>query len=88
MQTKPVCSPCMRSHAHAIRSAKRNKTEQPKLCCEWAEGGDEDESPGNGGVGVDVPGALKGGAKRRKHGDSVDPRDEDRDALLARIGAS
>lgn len=35
---KPVCSPCLRTHAHVVRSAQRNLTPVPELCCTFVEG--------------------------------------------------
>ncbi|WVQ82737.1 hypothetical protein IAT38_004869 [Cryptococcus sp. DSM 104549] len=46
---RPSCAPCMRSHAHGVRSAHRNGTSLPVLVCTF---GDEDEqSPGSGDAG-------------------------------------
>ncbi|WVQ97615.1 hypothetical protein IAU59_004729 [Kwoniella sp. CBS 9459] len=42
---KPTCSPCLRSHAHAVRSAHRNGTAPPTLTCSYAEEGAPDASP-------------------------------------------
>ncbi|OCF37649.1 hypothetical protein I316_00776 [Kwoniella heveanensis BCC8398] len=42
---KPTCSPCLRSHAHAVRSAHRNGTAPPTLTCSYAEEGPLDASP-------------------------------------------
>ncbi|TYJ52723.1 hypothetical protein B9479_006657 [Cryptococcus floricola] len=41
----PVCSPCLRSHAHATRSANRNGTTPPVLVCTWADNDVGDDSP-------------------------------------------
>ncbi|CAK9783182.1 hypothetical protein CC85DRAFT_287591 [Cutaneotrichosporon oleaginosum] len=38
---RPTCNPCMRSHAHALRSAQRNKSRPPILVCTYA---DDDEA--------------------------------------------
>ncbi|WVQ82738.1 hypothetical protein IAT38_004870 [Cryptococcus sp. DSM 104549] len=46
---RPNCAPCMRSHAHGVRTAHRNGTPLPDLVCTF---GDEDEqSPGSGDAG-------------------------------------
>jgi hypothetical protein len=36
-QIHPACSPCLRSHAHALRTAQRTKTAPPTLLCTWAD---------------------------------------------------
>ncbi|TXT08720.1 hypothetical protein VHUM_02848 [Vanrija humicola] len=39
---RPTCNPCLRSHAHALRSAQRNKSRPPPLVCSYAEGDEEE----------------------------------------------
>ncbi|WVQ77010.1 hypothetical protein IAR50_006689 [Cryptococcus sp. DSM 104548] len=59
----PVCSPCLRSHAHATRSANRNGTTPPVLVCTWADNDVGDDSPvgdypmANGHSGQPMPAA-------------------------------
>lgn len=49
LQIKPVCSPCLRSHAHALRSAHRNNVAPPRCSCTYADTDtpppSDDESP-------------------------------------------
>ncbi|BEI81130.1 hypothetical protein CcaverHIS002_0202900 [Cutaneotrichosporon cavernicola] len=37
---RPTCNPCLRSHAHALRSAQRNKSRSPALVCTYADNDD------------------------------------------------
>ncbi|GFZ45511.1 hypothetical protein JCM24511_03237 [Saitozyma sp. JCM 24511] len=71
---RPTCSPCLRSHAHALRSAGRNKTTPPPLVCSWAENDTPETSPppgladmsirsdGSGPTSHSHDGAPRGGA--------------------------
>lgn len=85
----------MRSHAHALRSAQRNKSRPPPLVCSYTEG-DEEELPDDAGIVVDAErkrssaASVAGGAKRAAVGDKMGrERDrravEDKDTLKARI---
>ncbi|ORY29350.1 hypothetical protein BCR39DRAFT_532444 [Naematelia encephala] len=65
--TRPTCSPCMRSHAHAIRAAQRNKTAPPPITCTYAD--------------VDSPEASQSPplmeVESRRESDGGRPRDSD-----------
>ncbi|KAK8866110.1 hypothetical protein IAR55_001261 [Kwoniella newhampshirensis] len=84
---RPTCSPCLRSHAHAIRSANRNQTTAPALTCTYAEGDSPEatspsEEPrrqtvGGGGTGTKRPAEDQG--KRAK------TADDEKEALKSRI---
>lgn len=88
--SRPVCTPCVRSHAHAVRSANKNNTKGPVLCCEWADDGDESDKPA-GNVSSEIKqrptekkmkGSLGGKALERE---KEKRRDEEKESLLARI---
>jgi len=84
----------MRSHAHALRSAQRNKSRPPPLVCTYAEG-DEDESPSRENVVLDAErkrsSAAAIGGKRAAVGDKLHREKErraveEKETLRARIG--
>lgn len=86
----------MRSHAHALRSAQRNKSKPPPLVCTYAEG-DEDEWNSRPEVVVDVDrkrsSAAAPAGKRAAVGDKLAREKErraleDKETLRARIGES
>lgn len=69
--TKPHCSPCLRSHAHALRAAQRAGSKLPVFSCEWAEVDDEnDSSPEQREVDASLY-AGKGQERRRSSGDNA-----------------
>ncbi|WVQ82757.1 hypothetical protein IAT38_004889 [Cryptococcus sp. DSM 104549] len=84
--TRPTCAPCLRSHAHAVRSANRNGTTPPTLICTFAE--PLDESPQE--VEQARPAAVRAvsgtGTKRPATGQGHRPsKDEENEALKTRI---
>ncbi|EKC99114.1 hypothetical protein A1Q2_06518 [Trichosporon asahii var. asahii CBS 8904] len=88
---RPTCNPCLRSHAHAVRSAQRNKSKPPPLSCTYA---DDDEPE---------PLAAANGERKRVSSTTAGPKraaiggpdkltrererraEEERDTLKARI---
>ncbi|WWD17684.1 hypothetical protein CI109_102125 [Kwoniella shandongensis] len=90
---RPTCSPCLRSHAHAIRSANRNQTPAPPLCCTYAEGDSPEPTPprereearrqsstgGGGGGGAGVKRVAQEQGKRPR------TTDDEKEMLKARI---
>lgn len=97
IQVKPVCNPCLRSHAHALRSASRNGTSPPALCCTYGDADDSDDSPHpetaqpihhpvrkEQSDRKKIVGAKKGdkGLERERER----RKDEEKENLLARIG--
>jgi len=101
-QVKPTCSPCLRSHAHAVRAATRNGTALPILACTYTDECDDESS----NEGLDAPlrkesGDKKKGVKRPITGvkagvlgSGPGPKakekklEEERDVLKLRIGQS
>ncbi|WRT64339.1 uncharacterized protein IL334_001271 [Kwoniella shivajii] len=93
--TKPSCSPCLRSHAHAVRSAHRNGTAPPILTCTYAEGDSpEPTMPDESGIkkkksNVIVPSSLTStSAANKRHATGQGKRDsidDEKEALKARI---
>ncbi|KAE8542809.1 hypothetical protein D1P53_000872 [Cryptococcus gattii VGV] len=84
----PVCSPCLRSHAHAARSANRNGTSVPVLVCTWADG----EGVENGSPPIQEPiqrlsrpGSASGLKRPAVSQGSRPTRDEENDILRQRI---
>ena len=100
----------MRSHAHALRNAQRNKTLPPSLICTWADS-DSPEPEEAAHTAYDAPvqqiktspvpgadakkksvevkkpkGSLVGGKSLEREKEKR--RDEEKETLLARIGAS
>lgn len=82
----------MRSHAHALRSAQRNKSRPPPLVCSYA---DEDDAspepePERKRVSSAASGGIKkqalGGGERTIHREKERRTTEERDTLKARIG--
>ncbi|WVW82507.1 hypothetical protein I302_104518 [Kwoniella bestiolae CBS 10118] len=94
--TKPSCSPCLRSHAHAVRSAHRNGTSPPVLTCTYTEGDSPEPGPAEegkskkkksiGGGSSSSTTAPHVGVKRHQVSQGKrDTPDEEKDALKARI---
>lgn len=85
----PVCSPCLRSHAHAARSANRNGTSVPVLVCTWADGeGGENGSPPiqEPMQRLSRPGSASGVKRPAVSQGSRPTRDEENEILRRRIG--
>ncbi|WWC99861.1 hypothetical protein V866_006770 [Kwoniella sp. B9012] len=90
--TKPTCSPCLRSHAHAVRSAHRNGTSPPVLTCTYAEGDSPEPGPSEEGkpkkkksIGGSSS-ANHAGVKRHQVAQGKrDTEDEEKEVLRARI---
>ncbi|GMK56536.1 hypothetical protein CspeluHIS016_0303760 [Cutaneotrichosporon spelunceum] len=90
---RPTCNPCMRSHAHALRSAQRNKSRPPALVCTYAD--DDDVVPEPEPERKRVSSASASAAKIRKQAVGGGERDlqrekerrgaQERDTLKARI---
>ncbi|KAL1406004.1 hypothetical protein Q8F55_007687 [Vanrija albida] len=91
---RPTCNPCLRSHAHALRSAQRNKSRPPPLVCSYAEGDEEEiaqaeaeaqrkrTANGNSGPGLAKRTAI--GVDRFGRDKTV-RSEEEKDTLRARI---
>ncbi|WVR06053.1 hypothetical protein IAU60_003081 [Kwoniella sp. DSM 27419] len=95
---KPSCSPCLRSHAHAVRSAHRNGTTPPVLTCTYADGDLIDDYPPSVEEGSTVPRPKKtssgpvpvhtGSTGNKRHATGQGRRssdDDETEALKARI---
>ena len=103
IEVKPTCSPCLRSHAHAVRAATRNGTAPPTLVCTYTDG-DQDEESSNEGLEAPVrkdSSEKKKGVKRPATGvkagvlgSGPGPKakekklEEERDVLKIKIGQS
>ncbi|WWC58782.1 uncharacterized protein I303_101326 [Kwoniella dejecticola CBS 10117] len=91
--TKPTCAPCMRSHAHAVRSAHRNGTTPPVLTCTYAEGdspepeaGEENKARKKKPVVTSSGSNTNTGVKRQHVGQGHrETPDEEKENLKARI---
>ncbi|AFR98322.1 hypothetical protein C343_06299 [Cryptococcus neoformans C23] len=84
----PVCSPCLRSHAHAARSANRNGTSVPVLVCTWAdgEGGENGSPPIQEPIQrLSRPGSASGVKRPAVSQGSRPTRDEENEILRQRI---
>ncbi|WVN89104.1 uncharacterized protein L203_104320 [Cryptococcus depauperatus CBS 7841] len=83
---KPSCTPCLRSHAHAIRSANRNGTTLPILVCTWTDSGlsetippiQEQDIPSRTGYSSGIKRAAVSQGRRTT-------KDEENDALKLKI---
>ena len=89
LQVRPTCAPCLRSHAHALRSAQRNGTAPPTLICTYTEV----DADGNEDSSLDEPIRRPEGdaeiIKKRKAPKRPVPTEstcEEKDILLAKIG--
>ncbi|KAL7419252.1 hypothetical protein Q5752_006089 [Cryptotrichosporon argae] len=92
---RPTCNPCLRSHAHALRTAARNKATAGPLCCSYAEADDDGSlSPHDEAelsFGHDRRPRHPAGDKRGRRGERNLVREkerrqeEERDKLRARI---
>ncbi|WVF70289.1 hypothetical protein IAT40_005078 [Kwoniella sp. CBS 6097] len=90
---KPTCSPCLRSHAHAVRSAHRNGTAPPTLTCSYAEEGTPEASPPaenapkkKKSLPSDKPSGPGAGSKRQHTAQGTrESADAEKEALKARI---
>ncbi|WWC66231.1 uncharacterized protein I206_100132 [Kwoniella pini CBS 10737] len=84
--TKPTCAPCLRSHAHAVRSAHRNGTAQPVLTCTYAEGDSPEPEAGDESKARKKGLSANAGVKRQHVGQGKrDSPDEEKEILKARI---
>ncbi|EIW72570.1 hypothetical protein TREMEDRAFT_36788, partial [Tremella mesenterica DSM 1558] len=84
--TRPSCAPCLRSHAHALRSAQRNSSTPPILTCTYTEV-ETPDSRGNSppsdplrSVNETEQRKRRGAKRHHDDGDS-----EEKAALLAKI---
>jgi hypothetical protein len=90
---RPTCNPCMRSHAHALRSAQRNKSRPPVLVCTYADDDDTvlEPEPERKRVSSASASATKikkqavGGGERDLQREKERRGAEERDTLKARI---